>query len=395
MRLLGDMAFCGSLVGHNYVLVEPIPAFFPISSKDDGDYGGPNSMKTKGVCYDVGVVMGMNWRPHFDPVEVRRELEIIQKDLHCNAVRICGRDVRRLVTAAESGLNLGLEVWLSPTLWNHTAEQTAAYMARAAAVIEPLRQRWPEKLVLFVGSEITLFSQGIVPGRSFSARMNSQSLIPLVKSGQHNAPLNTFLARLVAAVRKSYRGMIAYASLTWEGVDWTPFDFVGVDHYRNAKIEDRYLDMLLPSFQHGKPVVITEFGYATTEGGPMSEGFLGTAGLKAPIIDIRSQVLHQLPLLGRLVRPHLLGQHVRNEAWQARKLVEQLGILEKAGVEGAFVSQFISQITPYNPDPRHDLDMASSSLVKYYEHGRGTTYPDMPWEPKEAFWALSKFYETH
>jgi hypothetical protein len=87
-------------------------------------------MRTKGVCYDVGIVMGMNWRPHFNPVEVRRELEIIQKDLHCSAVRICGRDLRRLVTAAESGLNLGLEVWLSPTLWNCTAEQTAAYMAR-------------------------------------------------------------------------------------------------------------------------------------------------------------------------------------------------------------------------------------------------------------------------
>jgi hypothetical protein len=225
--------------------------------------------------------------------------------------------------------------------------------------------------------------------------MNSPGLIPLVKSGQHNAPLNAFLAQLAAAARKNYSGRLTYASLVWEAVDWSPFDFVGVDHYRNTRIEDRYLEMLQPSFQQGKPVVITEFGYATTEAGPMSEGFLGTAGLKASIIDVRSQFLHQLPILGRLVRPHLIGQHVRNEAWQARKLVEQLDILEKAGIDGAFVSQFISQITPYDPDPRHDLDMASSSLVKYYEHSRGTTYPDMPWEPKEAFWAVSKFYADH
>jgi hypothetical protein len=352
-------------------------------------------MRTKGVCYDVGVVMGMNWRPHFNPVEVRRELEITQKDLHCNAVRICGRDLRRLLTAAEFGLNLGLEVWLSPTLWNCTAEETAAYVARAATAIEPLRQRWPQNVVLIVGSETTLFSRGIIPGRSLPARMNSPSLIPMVKSGQHNAPLNAFLARLAAAARKNYRGRLTYASLVWEAVDWSPFDFVSVDHYRNAKIEDRYLELLQPSFQHGKPVVITEFGYDTMEAGPMSEGFLGSAGLKPSIIDTRSQFLHQLPVVGRLVRPHLSGQYVRNEAWQARKLVEQLGILEKAGIDGAFVSQFISQITPYDPDPQYDLDMACSSLVKYYEHGRGTTYPDMPWEPKESFWAVSKFYADH
>jgi hypothetical protein len=47
-------------------------------------------MKRKGVCYDVGIVMGMNWRPVFEPAVVRRELEIIRKDLHCNAVRIVG-----------------------------------------------------------------------------------------------------------------------------------------------------------------------------------------------------------------------------------------------------------------------------------------------------------------
>ncbi|MGP8124461.1 MAG: hypothetical protein ACLQEQ_01120 [Nitrososphaerales archaeon] len=43
-----------------------------------------------------------------------------------------------------------------------------------------------------------------------------------------------------------------------------------------------------------------------------------------------------------------------------------------------FIFQFISQITPYSQDPRYDLDMASSSLVKCYDDGRhGATYPDM------------------
>lgn len=48
-------------------------------------------MRLKVVCYDVGIVMGMNWRPNFDPYCVHRELQIIKDDLHCNAVRITGR----------------------------------------------------------------------------------------------------------------------------------------------------------------------------------------------------------------------------------------------------------------------------------------------------------------
>ncbi len=56
-------------------------------------------MNRKGVCYDVGrVMMGGNWRPNFDPRIVHRELGIIKNDLHCNAVRICGLDIDRLMT---------------------------------------------------------------------------------------------------------------------------------------------------------------------------------------------------------------------------------------------------------------------------------------------------------
>jgi len=62
------------------------------------------------VSYDVGRVMDENWRLVFDQDAVRRELGIIQNDLHCNAVRICGRYVGRLMTAAEDGLRQGLEV---------------------------------------------------------------------------------------------------------------------------------------------------------------------------------------------------------------------------------------------------------------------------------------------
>lgn len=352
-------------------------------------------MHLKGVCYDTGIVMGVNWRPEFDPPTVRRELQIIRRDLHCNAVRLGGHDLSRLALATEAAPSEGLEVWLSPQLWNRTATQSTGYLTRAAEMLESFRRRWPDKVVFSVGWEVSLFSRGIVPGRTLAKRTTPPALFALVKSGQLGPRVNQYLAELVTAVRQVYRGKITYTSLVWEGVDWTPFDVVGVDHYLSAKIEDRYVEMLRPAFDSGKPVVITEFGYEAMANGPMSEGFLDSAGLKSSVIDVRSQLLHQLPVIGRFVRPHLRGAPVRDEAYQARKLVAQLEILEEAGVEGGFVSTFLSQITPYDPVPHYDLDMASSSLVRYIEHGHGSTYPDMPWEPKEAFWAVAGFYAKH
>jgi hypothetical protein len=337
--------------------------------------------------------MGFNWRPRFDPRIVDRELEIIAKDLQCNAVRICGRSIDRLMIAAEDALQQGLEVWLSPELWEKSPEKTLKYITKAATAAEKLRQRYPERLVFSVGSELTLFMQGIVEGRNIVARIKNPGFMSRVKAGEHNKPLNEFLAKANSSVRKEFHGKLTYASLVWEAVDWTLFDFVGVDHYRINRIEDKYIEMLKSSFTRSKPIVITEFGYGTCQRGLGSEGFLSSSGLGGDIIDVRSQFLHQLPLLGRLVRPRLKGNCVRDEEWQARKLVENLSVLDDAGVDGAFIFQFISQITPYSDNPRYDLDMASSSLVKYFDDGRhGTTYPDMPWEPKESFRAVANYY---
>jgi len=47
---------------------------------------------------------------------------------------------------------------------------------------------------------------------------------------------------------------------------------------------------------------------------------------------------------------------------------------------------------PHRSDPREDLDMASWGVVKVLEHRMGSTYPDMPWEPKAAFRTLGDYY---
>ena len=63
------------------------------------------------------------------------------------------------------------------------------------------------------------------------------------------------------------------------------------------------------------------------------------------VVDHKTLFLHRIPLLGRLVRPRLNGEYVRDEAYQGRELAETLGILDTAGVDGAFVFTFVFPFT--------------------------------------------------
>ena len=224
-------------------------------------------MKLKGVNYDAGSVMYFNWRPDFDPKTVSREIEIIKNDLHCNAIRITGLDIKRLIVATEIALKQGLEVWLLPTIWNKKQDQTLAYVGRVAESAETLRREYPESLVFVVGGELTLFMQGIVEGRNVAERMtklmtkfreekqsnqgptNVSESISRIKAGEHNRLLDKFLQKVSVSVRQVFHGQITYASLLWESVDWNLFDYVGVDHYRVERIKEQYAEMLKPAFE--------------------------------------------------------------------------------------------------------------------------------------------------
>lgn len=344
-------------------------------------------MQRRGVLYDVGRYLYGDWRKDYNPQNVHRELEIIRDDLHCNAVRICSRDLGRLTVASKDALKLGLEVWFSPELWNKSPETTFSYTAKAAEIAEELRQQYPDRLVMSVGSELTLFMKGIIPGGSLWSRMRHAFRDADVKAGKHNEQLNDYLSRVVKSVRQTYQGPITYASLPFEKVDWEPFDFIGVDHFRATRINDRYAEMLKPLLAQGKPVAIMEFGCCTYQGAEHA------GGQAFNIVDNKTLIMHQIPLLGRFVQPRLKGHYVRDEALQAREVIESLKVFDAVGVDGAFVFTFVYPQNPYHEDPLHDLDMASYSIVKFYDDGRhGVTYPDMTWEPKQSFQAVAEYY---
>ncbi len=344
-------------------------------------------MRCKGVLYDAGRVMGANWRPDYSPALVRREVEIIETGLHCNAVKICARDTGRLAAAAEEALRQGLEVWFSPELWNKSPDTTLRHIARSAAAAEELRARWPGQLVFSVGTELAFFMRGIIKGRTYSRRTCMPALREVIRSGAHNGPLNAFLARASAAVREVFGGPVTYASLPFERVDWDMFDVIGIDHYWMEPFKDRYLQPLEPLLASGKPVVVTEFGFRTHTGADQS-------GPAAPAnLDPVTMSLHMLPLTRRLVRPRVRTVQERNEELQARSLLRQLELLDSAGVDGAFVYTFTAPLWVHGDDPEHDLDTDSYSLVKPYPSGRhGTTYPDMAWEPKKSFTTVAGYY---
>jgi hypothetical protein len=338
-------------------------------------------MRGKGISYDTGFISrGRNAREPFDPEVVRRELEIIRDDLHCNAVRVMGGDPERLELAANVAAELGLEVWFSPYPLELTADELLSLFADCAERAERLRRRGAE-VVFVTGAELSLMNKGFLPGDTLSERLERllrephrlRELVPEV-----SARVNAFLAKAAALVRERFGGKITYAAIQLERVDWTPFDIVSVDLYRSSEVADRFTEGVRALVAQGKPVAITEFGAATYRGA----GDRGARGLE--IVEYDKDT-------GAPVR--LDGEYVRDEEGQATYVRELLEAFQAGGVDSAFVFTFALHDFLHRPDadPREDLDLASYGIVKVLEGRHGETYPDMAWEPKAAFRMLAEY----
>jgi hypothetical protein len=340
-------------------------------------------MRANGITYDTGFVRhGVNSRTHFDPALVERELRVIRDDLNCTAVRVTGGDPDRIELAATHAVDLGLSVWFSPYPLEATAGEMLALFADCAERAERLRRRGGE-VVFVTGAELSLMATGFLPGDSVDDRLalltephRARELI----SGAGRL-VDAFLAAAVDVVRDRFGGRVTYASIPLDRIDWTRFDIVSVDLYRSAEVADRFADGVRSLVAQGKPVAVTEFGCATYHGA----GGRGARGLEIVEYDE-----HTGPV-------RLTGTYVRDEAGQAAYLRELLEVFEDAGVDSAFVFLFALHGHPHRPDgdPRDDLDLASYGIVKLLEDRHGTTYPDMPWEPKAAFTAVAGHYRKH
>jgi hypothetical protein len=324
-------------------------------------------VELKGINYDTGFggAIGDRSRVGFDPEVVRRELAIIATDLHCDAVRISGDDPGRIELAAHAAVDAGLQVWFAPFPVDLTPAQLFPYFEQCARGAEKIRARDP-RTVLVLGCEMSLFCTGFVPGQFFPQRIQNAMNRAAWTGFTPETDFNEMMTDIVALARNHFGGALTYASGEWEDIDWTPFDFAGVDLYRSAANADDFAAVVRKHAALGKPLVVTEFGCCTYRGAAEA------GGMGWGIID-------------HTTTPRTVnGDYVRDESVQVDYFRELMDVFEAEGVHGAFWFTFAGYQAPFDPDPRRDLDMASYGAVKMI---KGVA--DLGWQRKAVFDAIA------
>ncbi|MGW3690040.1 hypothetical protein [Streptomyces sp. NPDC005125] len=352
-------------------------------------------MKYFGVVYDVGLRFSgtdtLSVEP-FNPVQVEHDMRAIADDLHANAVRIEGEDIERLMTASRAAHAAGLTVYFNPWKMDAGFDETRAYVAEAAGAAETLRREGAD-IVFVTGCEYTVFSDGIYPGSTVyerSAWVHEQlgdfgwpkSPIGLPEPFPEKAKeLNRVLAALAETVRDVFGGPLTYSAAIFEDVDWSIFDIVGTNYYRETQTDEEYIAGLDYFGSHGKPIAIAEFGCCAYEGGAA----LGARGWRV--------------LQG--VNPDGTGNWrdgvvpTRSEREQAEYVERQLKVFATQDVvEAAFVYVFTHQGYPTGEGAR-DLDLGCYAIAKLFPDNDPRSKAMPPWEPKEAFHSAATFFQEH
>ena len=299
------------------------------------------------------------------------DLRTIREELHCTAVMVVGSEPERLERVSRTALESGLAVWVRPQCTDRTAAERLAHLAEVAERAEGLRRGHPGRLTLLVGSELSLTSPGLLPGRSEFARIQLIRRPGLRRwfGRRMNRRLNALPAAMLDTARDSFGGPVTYAAGGWEQVDWSGFDIAGVNLYRFGTDTGDYarrLDRLLRTA--GRPVVITEFGCGAHVGGDLrgAGSFFAVNWFADP--------------------PRLRRGTVRDERVQARYLGELLDLYRDRGVHGAFVFTFAMPDFPHSADPVHDLDMAGFGVAAVPADDPAAR------RPKEAFHEVAARY---
>jgi hypothetical protein len=351
--ILGGIAAAGTVAGSASFGRSTAAASRPTPAAASG------GLRWKGVNLDTERSL---WRLDF----VQNELAAIAGDLNANAVIVLGSDLERLIDTAAVAADENLSVWLEPRHFDSDESGTLEFVAEVAYAAEALRTNYPH-IGLSLGVELTLFMDGLVPGEDWLERGGA---LASANPDEYNAGLNGFLRFGVETIRPMFGGLLTYSSGPWERVDWSPFDVVGVDLYRDAANRATYVNDLRAYRDHGKPLIITEFGCCTFDGAADlgGEGFMVT--MDGDVSDL-----------------------VRDEREQADEIGDLLDLYAAEGVAGAFVYNFIEPDNTYSTSPVDDLDKAGFSLVTCHAPGSAKAYDRAGYfEPKLSFDAIARRY---
>ncbi|MEV0615894.1 hypothetical protein AB0I81_21450 [Nonomuraea sp. NPDC050404] len=308
----------------------------------------------KGINYDTGFLPGGDIsRKAFDTGTVAREMRVIADELHCQVVRVSGRDPERLSVAAGHAAAAGLEVWFAPFPVDVPAAEILSLYADCAERAESLRRGGAE-VVLVTGCETSAFCPGYLPGETYGDRlawMGSATMEQWTSLTSVMERFNGFLAEAAEVARARFGGRVTYAAGPWEFIDWSPFDLVGTDAYRAAYNKDTFVEELRGHFKHGKPVAVTEFGTCPYTGA----GERGGMAWEVP------------------------AGAVPDQGEQVRYFTELLDVFEREGVETALWFTFAGYTRL-----RENDDLGSYGVVSMLDETR--------WEPRELFHAMAARY---
>ncbi|MGW3667125.1 abortive phage infection protein [Streptomyces sp. NPDC005141] len=333
--------------------------------------GAARGLTYRGVVYEVGA--GETPATAWNARRMRADLRAVARDLHANAVKVTGDGVERLTATAAEAAERGLNVWLEPTLGDVPEREILDHLAETGRYADRLR-RQGAGVHLSVGCEFVLYVPGIVPGANIQERVENLlkgDFDPVLMARR----LHRFTAKAAKVGRSVFGGRLTYAAAQDEDVDWGLFDLVGIDYYAYFRRPSDYLRDLAPYRRFGKPVAVMEFGCCTFEGAPEQ------GGMGWDVVDYAKEP------------PEIKAGLVRSERTQAAYLTDALAAFEAAGLYSAMAYTFVTRDAPHRPhDPRHDLDMASYSIVRTIEDRPGDPASGVRWEPKDAFHALARQY---
>lgn len=343
-------------------------------------------LPVKGIGYDIGTIYTPTFitNSEITPKLMDLHMNVIKNKLNCNAVRIFGEDIDRLIECSKIAMVYGLQVWFSPRLINGSEAETINYIKKCAVDAEKLRLIYPN-IVFSIANELTLDMNGFIPGDTYLERgrnLLKDAIMNKIKSIFTNDDmsnrLNKLLKIIVSEVRQYFKGLISYGAGNWENVDWNFFDIVGINHYLNAINKITYKKTLRELHNFKKPIAVLEFGCGSYKGAELK------GGSSYDIINWNAS------------RPEIIGNKTKDENVQANYILKLLDIFVKEGVYASFIHTFIE--THYITDdenPKHDLDTASFNVIKVYPKGHPKSYFDGHIIPKKSFDAIANFYVKH
>ncbi|MFI1509377.1 abortive phage infection protein [Streptomyces sp. NPDC020597] len=328
-------------------------------------------VRHRGVVYTVGE--GETPATGWSAQRMRADLRAIRDDLHADTVDVTGDGVERLTATAAEAAELGLHIWLQPTLGDAPARDILEHLAETGRFAQRLR-RQGASVDLGVGCEFWLFVPGIVPGDTVLERVRnllSGAYDPVVFERR----LAAFTARAARTGRSVFDGRLGYAAAQDDQVDWSLFDIVGIDYYSFFARPADHVRELRRYGRFGKPVAVTEFGACAYVGAPQA------GGMAWDVVDH-----DKCP-------EEIEGGLVRSERTQADHVSTLLDVFEETGLYAAMAFEFVTPDAPHRADDsRFDLDMASYALTRTVHRRPGRPESGWHWEPKEAFDAVARHY---